>query len=194
MSNYVFYADFGLFFQFWFVLNIVCFLVIVWFSSVSFLTFSHKDYFVLLFFSLIKLFLCFSCNCCFLCFFFMFLFLYLFNILTSPLFHHPSLVHSLLRVVTEVVACPFASPPPPTPFPMLLQPWQCLQSSPPPLLQIFHPPTPLLPPACLSRLREIHSLGAFPKPWRQYFPSTLPPLCPQPGSGGPAYLPCSPPL
>lgn len=140
----------------------------------------------------------FSCYCClcvlefFLCFNF---FVFVFHV-DPTLFHHPSLALSLRRAVVEVVACPFASPPLPTPFPMLLHPWQFLQSSPPPLLQICppHPPTPSPPPACPSLPRGIHSLGASPRPWRQSYPFTLPPLCPGTGSGGPVYLPCSPPL
>lgn len=112
------------------------------------------------------------------------------------LFHHPSLVYSLSCAVVEIVACLFASPPPPTPFPMFSGPWPFLQSSPPPLLQARspHPLTPSPPPACLSQLRGTHSLGASPRPWRQSCPFSLPPLCPGPGSGGPAYLLCSPPL
>lgn len=114
----------------------------------------------------------------------------------ATLFYHPSPAYSLRCAVVEVVACLFASPPPPTPFPMLLRPWPFLQSSPPPLLQTCppHPPTPPPPHACLSQLRGTHLPGASPRPWRRSYPFTLPPLCPGPGSGGPAYLPCSLPL
>lgn len=133
-------------------------------------------------------FYCWFCVCCLcpMCLFFM----------SAP---PPSiasyLAYSLRCVVAEVVACLFASPPPPTPFPMLLRPWLLLQRSPPPLLQTCpRPPPPPLPPACLSHLRGTRSPGASPRPWRQSSPFTLPPLCPGPGSGGPAYLHWSPPL
>lgn len=135
-------------------------------------------------------------QCSFLLCFVFFISLFLFFMLVSSSLNTPYLTYSLHCTVVEVVACLFVYPPPLTPFPMLLRSALFLQRSPPPLLQTFppHPPTPPPSPACLSQSRGTRLLGASPRPWRQSYPSTQPPLCPVPGSGGPAYLHCSPPL
>lgn len=126
------------------------------------------------------------------CFFFLFVFVFHVG---HSLFHQPSLACSLCRTTVDVVACLFAFPLPPTPFLTFLRPWLFLQNSPPHLQTC--PPRPLTPlphHAHLSHQRGTHSLGASPRPWRQSCPFTLPRLSPGPGSGGPAYLPCSQPL
>lgn len=121
-------------------------------------------------------------------------FLFVFHV-GRPLFHQPSLAHSLCRTTVDVVACPFAFPLPPSPFLTFLRPRLFIQNSPPHLQTCPpHPFSPLRPCAHLSYLRGTHSLGVSPRPWRQSYPFSRPLLCPGPGSGGPAYLPCSPPL